>query len=151
VERTDEKLRSYSGHEIPVIGQAEVQVAYRDQEAVLPVVITGNDGPVLMVRDWLSVLKLDWGQIKQISLEPVNKLDLLQTKYSSLLDGNLETIKGVYAHLKLKENAVPQFFKPRPVPFALKEKIADELRKDWCAGKGGVFGLGHAHRPCAET
>ena len=48
VERTDVKLRSYSGHEIPVIGEASVQVAYRDQEAVLPVFITGNDGPVLM-------------------------------------------------------------------------------------------------------
>lgn len=129
VERTDVKLRSYSGHEIPVIGEARVQVAYRDQEAVLPVVITGNDGPVLMGRDWLSVLKLDWGQIKQISLESVNKLDSLRTKYSSLFDGNLGTIKGVTAHLKLNENAVPQFFKPRPVPFALKEKIADELRR----------------------
>ena len=33
------------------------------------------------------------------------------------------------AHLKLKENAVPQLLKPRPVPFALKEKIADELQR----------------------
>lgn len=82
-----------------------------------------------MGRNWLSVLKLDWGHIKQISLEPVNKLDLLQTKYSLLLDGNLGTIKGVYAHLKLKENAVLQFFKPRPVPFTLKEKIADKLQR----------------------
>ena len=106
------KLQSYSGHEIPVIGEAKVQVAYHDQEAVLPVVITGNDGPVLMGRDWLSVLKLEWRQIKRISLEPVNKLDLLQTKYSSLFDGNLGTIKGVSAHLKLKENAVPQFLNP---------------------------------------
>jgi len=66
-----------------------------------------------MGRDWLCVLKLD----------------LLQTKYSSLFDGNLGTIKEVPAHLKLKENAVPQFFKPRPVPFALKEMIADELQR----------------------
>ena len=77
VERTDIKLRSYSGHEISVIGEAKVQVAYRDQKAVLPVVITGNDGPVLMGRNWLSVLKLDWGQVKRISLEPVDKLDQL--------------------------------------------------------------------------
>ena len=56
VERIDVKLRSYSEHEIPVIGEAKVQVAYRDQEAVsVLVVITGNDGPVLMGRDWLSV------------------------------------------------------------------------------------------------
>ena len=79
VERTDIKLRSYSGHEISVIGEARVQVANRDQKAVLPVVITGNDGPVLMGRNWLSVLKLDWGQVKRISLEPVDMLDQLRT------------------------------------------------------------------------
>ena len=129
VERRDVKLRSYSGHAIPVIGGAKVQVAYRDQEAVLPVVITGNDGPVFMGHDWLTVLKLDWGHIKQISSEPVSKLDLPQTKYLSLFDGNLGTIKGVPAQLKLKENEIPQFFKPRSVSFALKENIADELHR----------------------
>ena len=86
VERTDIKLRSYSGHEISVIGEAKVQVAYRDQKAVLPVVITGSDGPVLIGRDWLFVLKLDRGKVKRISLEPVDKLDQLRTKYSSLFD-----------------------------------------------------------------
>lgn len=68
------KLRSYFGHEIPVIGEAKVQV----QEVVLPVVITGNDDSVLIGRDWLSVLKLDWGRIKQVFLEPFNKLDLFK-------------------------------------------------------------------------
>ena len=31
--------------------------------------------------------------------------------------------------MKLKENAIPQFFKPRPVPFALKEKKAEEIKR----------------------
>ena len=79
---------------------------------------------MLMGRDWLSMLKLDWGRVRQITLKPVNTLDLLQTKYSLLFDGNLGTMKGIY--LKLKKNAVPKFFKPRPVPFALKEKITGE-------------------------
>ena len=102
MEGTDIKLCSYSGHETSVIGEAKLQVAYRDQKAVLPIVVIGNDGPVLMGRDWLSVLKLDWRQVKRISLEPVDKLDQLRTKYSSLCDGNLGTIKGVTAHLKIK-------------------------------------------------
>jgi len=74
-----------------------------------------------MGRNWLTVLMFDWGQIKRISSEPVSKLDLLQSKYILLLDGNLVTIKGVTAHLKLKENAIPQFLKPTSVPFALKD------------------------------
>jgi len=50
---------SYSGHEISVSGEANVQVAHPDHNVVLPVVVTGKDGPVLMRREWLSVLKLD--------------------------------------------------------------------------------------------
>jgi len=61
VECTDVKLQSYSGHEIPVIREAKVKVAYRNQEAVLLVLNTGNDSPALMGCDWLTVLKLDWG------------------------------------------------------------------------------------------
>ena len=33
------------------------------------------------------------------------------------------------AHLNLRADATPKFFKPRPVPFALKEKIAEELKR----------------------
>lgn len=33
------------------------------------------------------------------------------------------------AHLKLKKNATLRSFKPRPVPFTLKEKIAEELKR----------------------
>ena len=77
----------------------------------------------------MSVLRLDCKQIKQISLEPCDKVENLVSKYASLFDGALGTIKGVTAHLKLKENATLQFFKPRPVPFPLKEKIAEELKR----------------------
>ena len=123
------KLKSYSGHEIPVLGEAKVQVSYGDQQACPPVIVTAGDGPALMGQNWLSVLRLDWKQIKQISLEPCYQVEKLVSKYASLFDGDLGTIKGVTAHLKLRENATPQFFKPRPVPFALKEKIAEELKR----------------------
>ena len=38
-------------------------------------------------------------------------------------DRGLGTIKGGTAHLKLKENVAPQFFKPKTVPFAFKKRI----------------------------
>ena len=129
LQQADVKLKSYSGHEIPVLGEARVQVSYGDQQACLPVIVTAGNGPALMGRNWLSVLRLDWKQIRQISLEPCDNVDKLVSKYASLFDGSLGTIKGVTAQLKLKENATPQFFKPRPVPFALKEKIAEELKR----------------------
>ena len=104
-------------------------MSYSDQQAYLSVIVTAGDGPALMGRNWLSVLRLHWKQIKQISLEPCDQVEKLVSKYAPLFDGDLGAIKGVTAHLKLNENATPQFFKPRPVPFALTEKIAEELKR----------------------
>ena len=36
LQQTDVKLRSYSGHEIPVVGEAKVQLSYGNQESHLP-------------------------------------------------------------------------------------------------------------------
>ena len=110
-----------------MVREAEIGVSHHNQKVSLPVFITDNDGLVLMGRDWLSALKLDWGLIKQISV--ADRLTALQTKYPSLFDDGLGTITRVVAHLKLKENAKPQFFKPRLVPIALKEKIAAKLER----------------------
>ena len=51
-----------------------------------------------MAQNWFSVLRLDWKQIKQISLELSDKVEDLVSKYASLFDGHLGTIKGVTAH-----------------------------------------------------
>ena len=40
--------------------------------------------------------------------------------------GNMKTIK---AKLRLKENATPKFYRPRRVPFALKEAVGQELNR----------------------
>ncbi|XP_028413965.1 uncharacterized protein K02A2.6-like [Dendronephthya gigantea] len=59
-------------------------------------------------------------EVKTPSLEELSK------SYS-VFNGKLGTVKGITASLKVKDNCQPKFFKLRPVPFALKDKIADEL------------------------
>jgi hypothetical protein len=81
-----------------------------------------KDSVVLLGRNWLSVLKLNWSQIKKVSVKPVNDVEQLTTQYASLFHDSLGTIKGVKAHLKMKPNSTPKCFKPSPVPFALKDK-----------------------------
>ena len=44
LKKTDLKLRSYSGHKIPVVGEAEVRVSHHNQEVSLPVFM------IMMVR-----------------------------------------------------------------------------------------------------
>jgi hypothetical protein len=79
-------------------------------------------------RDWLAKIKIDWPQIKSILKLPMDKtVQGIQSKFPQLFDGELGEVKGIEAKLDLKEEAVPKFFKPRPVPFATKTAIADEL------------------------
>ena len=80
-------------------------MAYGSQQACLPLILTATNGPILMGRNWLLILKLDWKQIKQVCREPVDEVKRIFTKYKSLFDGGL----GTTAHLKLKENVTPQF------------------------------------------
>ena len=85
LQQTDVHLKSYSGHEIPVLSEAKAQVSYGDQQACLPVIVTVGNGPALMGRNWLSVLRPDWKQMKQISLEAREKVENLISKYAPLL------------------------------------------------------------------
>ena len=110
-------LKSYSGYDVPF--------------ARLPVIITKGDGVALMVRDWLSTLKLNWKEISLVYQTNFAKLKLedLMQKYLALFDGKLGTIEGVTAKLVVKENATPLYFKPHPVPYALRDQVAADLSR----------------------
>jgi len=124
-------LKSYSVHDIPVVGKSTVHVQYNGQEADFPVIITKGDGVAVMGRDWLFTIKLNWKEISQVyqTTSPESKLECLVQQYPALFDGELGTIKGVTAKLVVKENATPQYFKPRPVPYVLREKVVAELSR----------------------
>ena len=52
--------------------------------------------------------------------------DLLQ-QHQNLFHDQLGTLKGFHARLAVDLTAQPCFFKPRPVPYVLKEKVEKEL------------------------
>jgi hypothetical protein len=49
--------------------------------------------------------------------------------YSDLFSGGLGRFNKFKIILRLKDNVAPVFFKPRPVPFALKHKVDEELER----------------------
>ncbi|XP_065361993.1 uncharacterized protein LOC135955568 [Calliphora vicina] len=50
-------------------------------------------------------------------------------KFSKLFDGGLGLFKNSQASLKLKEGTTPRFFRPRPVPLTIREKVETEIDK----------------------
>ena len=126
-------LRTYTSEIIPMLGEVQVNVKYRDQSYTLTAYITRGAGPCLLGRDWLKRIQLDWKQIAHTSVQPTIKakpqLDALLKEYSEIFENKLGTMCNIYAELKLKKNVSPKFHRPRPIPFALREAVAQELNR----------------------
>ena len=56
-------LRSYSGHRLEVLVVVDLTITHHAQTARLPLVVVTGDGPSLLGRNWLQLIKLDWGFI----------------------------------------------------------------------------------------
>lgn len=111
-----------------VLGECEVQVSYKEQNEVLPLVVVGGSGPDLIGRNWLKFIRLDWKNICRVSQHGTQgRLEALLGKYKEVLSPDLGAIKSLQAKLHVKKNAEPKFCKARPVPFALRKAIEDEL------------------------
>ena len=104
----------------------------------LPIVVTKGGGLVLIGRDWLSKRKFHWHQINNIQQANPSKPKLEDTvqQFHKLFDGQLGTTEGFTAELKVKENVSSQCFKPRTVPFALRDKVEAEIQ---CLEREGVL------------
>ena len=108
-----------------MLGEFQVRVTYQTHEVQLPLVVTKGDKPVLLERNWLDKLKLDWATMFKVS--EVNAVDGLIAKYQVLFEKGYGHLRQFKASIQVLEDAQTIFLKARPVPYALKEKVEQEL------------------------
>ncbi len=60
------KLRTYTGEIIPISGAVNVNIAYGNQTAEARLLVVKGTWPSLLGQDWLSKIKLNWGEIRLI-------------------------------------------------------------------------------------
>ena len=92
----------------------------------LPLVVTEVNGPTLLGRrNWLEALRLDWRTIfrigKNLALQQV--LD----RHADVFKEELGKLKGTTAKIYIEKHATPRVEKARPVPFAVRHKVEQEL------------------------
>lgn len=122
------RLRSYTGDAIPVLGEAQVPVTYEDQTLTLPLVVVHGDRPALLGRNWLRHIRINWSNIFSLTESAArNGLDSLLAKHKMLFSDQLGTVKGIKVAIHVKPECAPIFFKPRPLPYALREVVEKEL------------------------
>ena len=102
-------------------------MTYQTQEVQLPLVVAEGNKPVVLERNWLDKLKLNWVTIFKVS--EVNAVDELIAKYQVLFEKGYGHLKQFKASIQVREDAQSIFLKARPVPYALKEKVEQELQR----------------------
>ena len=118
-------LRSYSGEKLDLLGELQVSVKYGSQVLTLPlVVVKGNKTP-LLGRNWLDHIKLNWSEI--FAVQDTDPVKSLINKYNKLFEEGNGTIHNMKAHIALQENVKPVYRKARPVPYALKQPLEEQL------------------------
>ncbi|GFW44223.1 uncharacterized protein K02A2.6 [Trichonephila clavipes] len=126
-------LRNFDNYMITSAGQAVVQIQYKDQINTEIIYLVHAKVNAVFGREWLRNFQLDWSSIKAVRVENcnsrTNKLNILLQKYEKKFSPGIGKLEKFCCLLQMKPNYKPVFFKPRPVPFALKERMESELNR----------------------
>ena len=130
IKATNVKLRTYTAERIPLLGVTQVTVKYGEQSKKMTLYVTKRDGPCLLGREWLRSIRLDWKTIGLAILDTTHtQVKSLLKEYDEIFRDELGTMNSIRASLKLKEDISPRFYRPRSLPFALKEPVEQELHR----------------------
>ena len=135
IEEAKDHLLTYTSERIQVKGRINVKVSTASQTRNLSLVVVPGSGPSLLGRDWLKTLLgpewkekllLDWQAIHKVTAIDLSQI---MDKYDHLFNKDLGTFVGVQARIHVPDGTKPCFYKARPVPYAIREKVDHELTR----------------------
>ncbi|KAK3698677.1 hypothetical protein RRG08_046179 [Elysia crispata] len=135
-------LNTYTGEKVSPLGYAHVVVTVNGISKTLPLWIVKEGNNPLFGRNWLQHFHLQWHELKNLKVttpsprspEATTTADSIKNGLQKLLQTHKEVFspgigkaKSHTATLTLKPDAKPKFCKARPVPYALVNKVGQEL------------------------
>lgn len=129
VSPTNITLRTYLGKELPLLGTIDVEVSYEEQTKLLPLVIVQGKGADLFGRNWLENIRLNWSSVNSIDISDSSNVEKIVAKHPGLFKSEIGTLKGMEATITVPPDSKPRFHKPRPVPYAIKARVEEELER----------------------
>ncbi len=122
-------LKTYTGQALTVLGSAQVEVRYNGTVKQLPVVVVPGTGPNLLGRGWIKELGMEWEALHRMQGVKNVTLPEVLSQHEELFKEELGELKGPPAKIYVDKEAVPRFFKARPVPYAMKAKVEVEIER----------------------
>ncbi|CAM4801383.1 unnamed protein product, partial [Rotaria magnacalcarata] len=137
------RMECYSGQLLQIKGECNVNVDYEGHTYNLIMIVVHDAGSSLLGLQWIVAMQIDLNHIVhgssyvQRTVHKIYNQTLLQEmleQYKKVFDAGLGLCNKVQAHIQLKPNAVPKFFKPRPIAFAYLAGVKDEIQRNVEAG-----------------
>ena len=85
-----------------------------------------GDGPSLLGCNWLYKIKLDWHELYHTQVLP-STLQTVLGKHEEIFNDEIGTVKEVVGKFQLDSQALPKFYKPRPIPYAMRNLVEKEF------------------------
>ncbi len=140
LQQSNMTMRTYTGEKVEALGMLSVKVRNNGNEEILPLQVVKGVGPPLLGRQWLTFVTLDWDKLSSGLHHSTNsaahpgELEEILIQHCDVFSSELGKIKDIKAHLSLKEGSSPKFMKARPVPYALRDRVNDEISRMETAG-----------------
>lgn len=84
-------------------------------------------GSSLLGRDWLAALNIPLQELLVMQTVSDTNLQSILNSHKELFKDELGLLRGVKTKLYVHDSCKPCFFKPRTVPYAIREKVEVEL------------------------
>ncbi|XP_028161637.1 uncharacterized protein K02A2.6-like [Ostrinia furnacalis] len=131
--KSDLTMCLYNSHKITPLGYFIAQVSFKNKINDLKFYIVKNGGPPLLGRDFMALFNIGFTTCNHYTYKndggAENDVQQLLNQFPGLWKDALGCFNKFKVELHVKENSVPKFFKPRSIPFALKDKVDEELTR----------------------
>ena len=126
--------RTFTEEEVKMSGQVIVQVNIDQFSKKLPILVAPCKGLVLLGRDWISeinssIYNLFPMEYKTKSENKQRKLDEILSEFIEVFENHLGCVKNMKADIQIIGKAQLEFKQARPVPYTVREKVEEELKR----------------------
>ena len=121
------ELKCYSHGNVPLLGEFDASVEISGQRKEFCARVVKGKARNLLGRDLLCQVRLDWQSIFAVFIPKENKLEAILDKFNEIFVKETGLCKGIKAKINMKNGTVPIFRKARPLPYAMKKRVENEL------------------------
>eukprot|EP00794_Sanderia_malayensis_P014513 gene14513-16019_t len=121
------ELKSYSHGNVPLLREFDASIKINEQRTELCARVVKGKARNLLGRDLLCQVRLDWQSIFVVFIPKEKKLKTVLDDFQEVFMEETGLCKGIKAKIAMKNDATTTFRKARPLPYAKKKNIEDEV------------------------